>query len=81
MAPWRRHRPPPPKPWRFDWRNPNMNVVTRSIYENSWGFREKVEEELEPEDMQQRARESMRDSPTPKYREDPSYNWAKNKRR
>lgn len=57
-----------------------MNVITRSIYESPSGFREKVEEELEPEEMQQRARESMRDSPLPKHRLDPSYNWAKNKR-
>lgn len=59
-----------------------MNVITRTIYESPSGFREKIEEELEPDDMQQRARESLRDAhEMPKWRADPSYNWAKNKRR
>lgn len=81
MAPWRRRRPPPKKPWRFDWRNPDMLVVTRMLYQDPMGFVQKgPTEEVDPEYMQDAARDSMRHSPTPKWREDPSYNWSKRKK-
>lgn len=66
------------QPWRYDWRNPDMLVVTRILYETPMGTVEKgPTEEVDPEYMQDRARESMKYSPTPKWRVDPSYNWGK----
>ena len=68
-------------PWRYDWRNPDMLVVTRFLYRTSFGTVEKgPTEEVEAEVMQGEARASIKESPTPKWRLDPSYNWAKSRR-
>jgi hypothetical protein len=58
-----------------------MQVVTRLLYETPMGSVEKGPTvEVEAEFMQQAARDSMKESPAPKYRLDPSYNWAKDKK-
>lgn len=54
-----------------------MNVVTRLLYQTSLGVEKGPIVEVDPEYMQDVARDSMRDSPTPKWRDDPSYNWGK----
>jgi hypothetical protein len=58
-----------------------MLVVTRLLYQGPLGVTKGPTEEVEAEFMQDAARDSMRHSPTPKWRDDPSYNWSKNKRR
>jgi hypothetical protein len=60
-----------------------MLVCTRFLYPTPLGGppHKGPMEEVEAEVMQAEARSSIKDSPTPKWRTDPSYNWAKNKRR
>lgn len=65
------------KPWRYDWHNPEMHVITRPLYEIGFGMFEKRTEEYGPEEMTGLARESMVSSDNPSWRNDPSYNWAK----
>lgn len=73
----RRRRRPEPRPWRYNWRNPDMHVCTRVLVQDfEHGPVRKEAVEYGPEEMQALAREGMKDTAAPKYRQDPSYHWA-----
>jgi len=64
-----------PKPWKYDWRNPDMVIVTRTKEEISYGSNiwEHKTVELTPEEWQSWCRESMATSRAPTWDKDKTY--------
>lgn len=74
----RRQRRPEPKPWAYDWRNPDMLTITRIMIDQGDGYRKETVSYL-PEEMTELAQESLDHSKNPDWKRDPSYRW--NRRR
>lgn len=72
-----RRRRIPEKPWKQNWRNPDLPINTRVLEERGFSMYEKVAVEMDPYEMQGMCQESIRDSGNPEFTKDPSYNWAR----